>query len=322
MVSAWRRLLVGAGMVLLGATLTGCNAEGTFDIISEDRVAVDLIVSGEDVDCPNAVDALKLTITTTRDASGQRACHVTGETQATYFSPFGITVSRAAEYLVLQANLSGGRDDWPTADIQIRFPGQVVSATRGQPLGNTVRITDLGDLAQGSGLRAVAIDRAGPPDWVIAAFVGTGSGALLALGVVALVRQLRRRRAVAAGTIALAPTEPVGSEPGEPAPPPGHAAAPSGLVPRTMHGIGRPLLSTPAGPPGEAPAGSQETPDAVPEEPVDHSWFARPPVEPPGQRDPARPVRAPGEPVAPESAETPPDPVPDHSAWAPPEEGS
>ncbi len=192
----WHRAVAGLGLALAGALLTGCHAQGTFDVLSEDRVAVDIFVSGADVNCPNSADALKLTVTTTVDQYGDEVCHVTGETQATYFSPFGITVSPAAEYLVFEANLSGGIDSWPTADIDIRFPGKVMDTSLGAFSDNVVRITDLGALTQGSGLRAVGLASPGPPQWLIAALAGTGAGilaTLLAVLAVVLVRRSRRQ---------------------------------------------------------------------------------------------------------------------------------
>ena len=116
----WHRAVAGLGLALAGALLTGCHAQGTFDVLSEERVAVDLIITGADLNCPHGADALKLTVTTTIDQYGDQVCHVTGETQATYFSPFGITVSPAAEYLVLQANLAGGTGQ--LADRRHRHP--------------------------------------------------------------------------------------------------------------------------------------------------------------------------------------------------------
>lgn len=250
MTARWRRVVSGLGLALTGVLLTGCHAQGTFDVLSEERVAVDLIVSGADVNCPNSADALKLTVTSTVDQYGDEVCHVTGETQATYFSPFGITVSPAAEYLVLQANLSGGLDSWPTADIDIRFPGKVMDATRGEIIDNVVRITDLGELTQGSGLHAVGLGTAGPPAWTLAALVGGGVGIALTLitgAVVLLVRRSRRHRLAALEDLPF-PDDPVA--PDAPAPPFAAALEP---VPAASTG--------PPRPPSE-----------------DTSWFARPPT--------------------------------------------
>ncbi len=131
MVATWRRIAIGVGFALCGLLLTGCRAEGTIDILSEERVAVNLMVTSPDVDCPEAVDGLLLHITAATDASGLRTCHVFGESQAITLDQFGINLSTAAEYLVLQTNLSLGIDDLPACDIQIRFPGQVVTASQG-----------------------------------------------------------------------------------------------------------------------------------------------------------------------------------------------
>jgi len=250
MTARWHRVVSGLGLALAGALLTGCHAQGTFDVLSEERVAVDLIVSGADVNCPNSADALKLTVTSTVDQYGDEVCHVTGETQATYFSPFGITVSPAAEYLVLQANLSGGLDSWPTADIDIRFPGKVMDATRGEISDNVVRITDLGELTQGSGLHAVGLSSAGPPAWTLAALVGGGVGIALTLMVgaaVLLVRRSRRHRLAALEELPF-PEDAVAPDPG-PAPAPVAAFEPV------------PASTGPPRPPSE-----------------DTSWFARPPT--------------------------------------------
>jgi len=197
----WHRAVAGLGVALAGALLTGCHAQGTFEVLSEERVAVDVVVTGADVNCPHGADALKLTVTTTIDQYGDQVCHVTGETQATYFSPFGITVSPAAEYLVLQANLSGGTDSWPAADIDVRFPGKVMDASLGSVSGNVVRITDLGALTQGSGLHAVGLASPGPPRWMVAAAAGTGAGiaaTLITVLTVVMVRRRRRRQEVPA----------------------------------------------------------------------------------------------------------------------------
>jgi hypothetical protein len=291
MVATWRRVATGTVLGLLGLLLSGCHVQGTFDVVSENRIAVDLTVSG-DVNCPDSLDAIKLTITTVTDGTGGRACHVTGETEAASFTPFGIEVSRAAEYLVLQASLSGSADEWPTSDVQVRFPGQVVSASRGQVAGNVVRITDLGDLALGSGLTVVAIDRPGPATWVVAAAAGVVGGVLATLLVLLAVRRRRRRRPGAtAGELVLQPAD-----------------APADEVAGESDGAGERDQAGERDRAGESdePTLALTVPDhagGAPPEQVDHAWFARPPdpeaatPEATGRPEPAEP--------------------PDHSVWAP-----
>ena len=283
----WHRAVAGLGLALAGALLSGCHAQGTFDVLSDERVAVDLTVSGPNVNCPNGADALKLTVTTTTDQFGDVVCHVTGETQATYFSTFGITIAPAAEYLVMQASLSGGRDSWPAADIAIRFPGKVVEATQGSVSENTVRITDLAELTQGSGLRAVGLRSSGPPAWLLASLTGVGIGVALTLVVGVVLWLARRPRRVDL------------SEP--PDPPLSSGDAPSVAGTAFVPGV-------PAGPdPSVERAGT--TPLVV----TDTSWFARPPApgkvpnggEPPVVASPIE--RAAGHPLQ-------------HGAWAPPED--
>ena len=195
------------GFALCGLLLTGCRAEGTFDILSEERVAVDLVVSGPDVDCPDGVYGLTLSTTAVTDTSGLRACHVFGESQAAALHQFGIYISTAAEYLVLQTNLSLGFTDLPASDIQIRFPGQVVTATKGTVIGNAVHITDLAPLARGSGMRVIGLSRPAPPAWMVAAAIGTGSGVVGTLLILGLVWLARRRRPLEPQLIAAEPTE-------------------------------------------------------------------------------------------------------------------
>ncbi len=310
MKARWHRVVAALGLALAGTLLTGCHAQGTFDVLSEERVAVDLIVSGADVSCPNSADALKLTVTTTVDQYGDKVCHVTGETQATYFSPFGITVSTAAEYLVLQANLAGGSDSWPAADIDIRFPGKVMDASLGSVSDNVVRITDLRALTQGSGLHAVALASPGPPQWMIAALAGTGAGILVTLVVVLvvlLVRRARRRAPAPMDEGALL----------DAAPEPGAASA------------DEPLSVAPAEP---VPATSAGPPPAPPE---DTSWFATPPTTteatigkaangaaPNGAPPNGGGVNGAGINGAGSHGPSPAAPPPQHSAWAPPPSSS
>ena len=250
--AGWHRAVAGLGLALAGVLLSGCHAQGTFDVLSEERVAVDLIVTGADVNCPHGADALKLTVTTTIDQYGDQVCHVTGETQATYFSSFGITISPAAEYLVLQANLSGGIDSWPAADIDVRFPGKVMDASLGSVSDNVVRITDLGALTQGSGLHAVGLASPGPPQWMIAALAGTGAGIVITLIAVLTVVLVRRPRRPAPALLDHDDFPGVAPDAASPAPAPLRTVAPVEPVPASS-----------AGPP--------------PPRVDDTSWFARPP---------------------------------------------
>ena len=283
----WHRAVAGLGLALAGALLSGCHAQGTFDVLSDERVAVDLTVSGPNVNCPNSADALKLTVITTTDQFGDVVCHVTGETQATYFSPFGIDIAPAAEYLVMQVNLSGGRDSWPTADIAIRFPGKVMDASQGSVSENTVRITDLAALTQGSGLRAVGLRSSGPPAWLVASLTGAGIGVFLTVGVGVVLWLARRPRRVDLSE------PPDGSWSSGDAP----SAADTSLV------TGAPAVPDPSvEPAGTRPGGVADT-----------SWFASPPApgkvpnggEPPLGASPNE--RKAGHPLQ-------------HAAWAPPED--
>lgn len=292
MVAGWRRARAGLGLVLAALALSGCKVQGTFDVVSEDRVGLDLVVTGDDAQCANAAYVLKLSAATLESENGERACRIFGETQATYFSPFGVTVSSAAEYLVFQTSISPGADDWPASDIHLRFPGQVVSANRGTVIGNDVEINDLAVLGDGGGLRVVALRRPGPPSWVVAAAIGLGVGVVLTLIVIGLLRFARRPRPTEPGLVALEPAElpgdadaaddayaddataaPEASGPTGPsvfAPPAPDPAVPPGLP-------DPPDAAGPAVPPEPAPEGADAAPPPAAEPPADHSVWAPPP---------------------------------------------
>jgi len=289
--AGWHRAVAGLGLALAGVLLTGCHAQGTFDVLSEERIAVDLTITGADVNCPHGADALKLTVTTTIDQYGDQVCHVTGETQATYFSPFGITVTPAAEYLVLQANLAGGRDSWPASDIDVRFPGTVMDASLGVASDNVVRITDLEALTQGSGLRAVALRSAGPPQWMIAGLAGAGGGILLTLIVglvVVLVRRPRRDPLAPLDDLAFPEADAEASTPVRAA--------------LTVVAPVEPVPPASTGPP----------------QPEDTSWFARPPAT--GDATNGKAVHGPRRHSDEPNGARPAHPL--HSAWARPPEPS
>ena len=292
--AGWHRAVAGLGLALAGVLLTGCHAQGTFDVLSEERIAVDLTVTGADVNCPHGADALKLTVTTTIDQYGDQVCHVTGETQATYFSPFGITVTPAAEYLVLQANLAGGRDSWPASDIDVRFPGKVMDASLGVVSDNVVRITDLEALTQGSGLHAVGLRSAGPAQWMIAGLTGAGAGIALTLIVglvVVLVRRPKRDPLAPLDDLAF-PEADAGTT--TPIRAPLTVVAPAQPV--------EPVTAASTGPP----------------QPEDTSWLAQPPAS--GDATNGKAVHGPRRPVDEPKGARPAHPL--HSAWARPPEPS
>ena len=298
MVATWGRIAAGAGLALCALLLTGCRAEGTLDILSEERVAMDLMVSGPDTDCLSGAYGLPLSTTAVTDASGSPACHIFGESPADGLNQFGINISTAAEYLVLQGNLSLGLTDLPGIDIQIQFPGQVVTATKGTVIGNAVHITDLRPLTEGSGLRVIGRGRPGPPAWMMAAAIGTGSGVVGTMLILGLVWLARRRRPPEPELFEIEPAEPSGVSEGPPVAP----GADSQVVVSSL-----PL-------PGADPP-------AVVDEPPEDAWFAASPPESADAPDTPKtsssfePAVADGLPAA----TTPVDP-PEHAVWARPDD--
>ena len=278
----WRRVLAVLGVVAAGVLLSGCHLQGSATVISPDEASVDLLVSDYNFDCvqPDNSDAT-VKLEPGPEVDGSASCHITGTLPLSNLGFADLHTGEFGEYWTFTGSFVEDRTSWVDADLEVRFPGEVVEANQGTTQGNTLRINPA---RLTNDLRVVALNRPGPATWVIAAVVGAASGVVLTLAVVVLLRRARRIREAppVLDPAAEAPEDPVAAEEAPAAPP---------------------AVAQPA----SAPAPASE-PAPVPEPAlVNHAWFATPP-----------PAAGPPTSAGPESA--PVEEPPDHSIWAPPEE--
>jgi len=280
----WRRVLAVLGVVAAGLLLSGCHLQGSANVISPDEASIDLLVSDYNFDCvqPDNSDAT-VKLEPGPEVDGSASCHITGTLPLSNLGFTDLHTGEFGEYWTFTGSFVEDRTSWVDADLEVRFPGEVVEANQGTIKGNTLRINPA---KLTNDLRVVALNRPGPETWVIAAVVGAASGVVLTLAVVGLLRRARRIRE--APTVldptAEAPENPVAAEEATAAPP---------------------AVAQPASEPAPEPASVPEPEPAQ----VNHAWFATPP-----------PVAGPPTTADPESA--PLEEPPDHSIWAPPEERS
>jgi hypothetical protein len=190
--SGLRRVAAAIGLALTGLLLAGCNATGTVVVQADDKMAVDVVVSGSDMgECPPQISSLSVAPQPTPD--GVLACRVTGTVLPSELGQLA-SVTTAGEYQVVRVALqSDGSMRGGQVDLTFRFPGEVLQATSGQVEGNSVRITSAVDLD--NGVKVVALSRPGPPDRVIWAAGGV-VGTLLVVGAFWLVLRRGRRTPV------------------------------------------------------------------------------------------------------------------------------
>ena len=271
----WRRVLAVLGVVAAGVLLSGCHLQGSANVISPDEASVDLLVSDYNFDCvqPDNSDAT-VKLEPGPEVDGSASCHITGTLPLSNLGFADLHTGEFGEYWTFTGSFVEDRTSWVDADLEVRFPGEVVEANQGTTQGNTLRINPA---RLTNDLRVVALNRPGPATWVIAAVVGAASGVVLTLAVVGLLRRARRIRE--APTVldpaAKAPENPVAAEEAPAAPP---EVAPPVSEPAPVQ-VNHAWFATPpaAGPP--TTAGPESAPA---EEPPDHSVWA-PPEERPSE---------------------------------------
>ncbi len=254
-----RRLIAALVCAVSGLLLTGCTISGTVDFVSADEVRVDLLFAGDELSssgesgCPTLAYFDEIQLTATTDANGAPACRAAGTAKPSELTPFQVAVTDVGEFLVLNAGVTEQHVGWPEGEITLRFPGDVLSTTQGRASGREVaaRLFDIN-----LGLRVVALNRPGPPNWVLGLAGGIVIGALAVIGVVLV---LRRRRS----SIVTAPAEELIAD--DQLVPEGFGAAP---IPDQFYAgpSAEPPRPRPAGPPPTRP----------PAEPVDHRIWAPP----------------------------------------------
>lgn len=184
-------------MLLLGlTTLTGCSLEGRLDVASPDAVGVDLTVRSKRSPYCNG-DIPGLSVTPGVEGGAVTSCHYLGTVDVADLG-YALSVSQAGEYLAVALNpfqvpasgpRTGSQSDVDALDVTITFPGEVVEHSGGTADGRDLRITDPRVLLAPGGLRAAALDHAGPANWVWWSGVGLGIGVVAGLALVGLSRR-------------------------------------------------------------------------------------------------------------------------------------
>ncbi len=271
-----RRVLAVLGAVAAGVLLSGCHLQGSADVISPDEASVDLLVSDYAFDCvqPDNSDAT-LKLEPGPEVDGSASCHITGTVPLSNLGFAELRTGEFAEYWTFTGSFVEDRASWVDADLEVRFPGEVVEANQGTIRGNTLR---LNPAKLTNDLRVVTLNRPGPATWVIAAFVGAASGVVLTLAAVGLLRRARRIREAptAPDPTANAPEGPGAAEEALAASP---AVAQSEPAPEPVE-VNHAWFATPP-PAAQLPATADPEPAPV-EEPPDYSIWA-PPEEHPSE---------------------------------------
>jgi hypothetical protein len=278
--SAWRRVVACLGIVVAGLALSGCHVQGMVELVSTKRANLDLMVSQAGIDCSETAGSIMMEPAAA--VGGLPTCHLTGFVDLS--EGLGLerfAIIEAGDYWVLDMADQSDRSSWPTGEVTLHFPGDVVTTTQGRVAGNVVTLANLSDVK--STFTVVALNRPGPPSWVIGTAAGVAGGLLFALAMLGVARLVRRLRLKFGAREPIALTDPAA-----------RGTAESDQLGSEEHdGDPNPVWQ----------AAPREEPVAP--EPVDHSWFAAPPSTsvPP---QPAPDAAAPREPH-------------DHSIWAPPE---
>ncbi len=266
----WRRVLAVLGVVAAGVLLSGCHLQGSANVISPDEASVDLLVSDYNFDCvsPDNSDAT-VKLEPGPEVDGSASCHITGTLPLSNLGFTDLHTGEFGEYWTFTGSFVEDRTSWVDADLEVRFPGEVVEANQGTIQGNTLRINPA---KLTNDLRVVALNRPGPATWVIAAVVGAASGVVLTLAVVGLLRRAQRIRE--APTVldpaAKAPENPVAAEETPAAP---QAVAQPVSEPAPVQ-VNHAWFATP--PPVAGPPTTADPESAPAEEPPDHSIWAPP----------------------------------------------
>lgn len=180
-------------MVGLVATmaLAGCDVTGTIKVRADDQVELDLrAVIDADQSCDWQLGPGFRTDERRMRNSAQRLCLLQGTVSKEALRRWWVNVAHNGEHIEVVANPLGvvdpDEDEWSTLGVtdlavRVEFPGQILEST-GIEEGNTVRFTDVSQLGKPQGLRAVALDHAGPPLGVVLPAVAFGLG-VFAMGV-------------------------------------------------------------------------------------------------------------------------------------------
>lgn len=248
--------------LVAAASLAGCDVTGTATLRADDYVDLDLraVVDGNEL-CYWQFGETVRTEERRLWRGSQRLCLLQGTVHKEELRRWGVSVSHLGERIEVSFNPLGvvttsrftaasvGIDDLA---VTVDFPGQVQKST-GIVEGNTVRFTDVDQLAEPMGLSAVGLDHAGP-SWAL-----VGTGAAFGLGVLstALLWAWRQRRHQLTAALPDLQPEHAAPAPAAPVGPPGGPTPGSLLPPDLASGAHAPPGGSGWERPGAAPPDAQ-----------------------------------------------------------------
>ncbi|HQA78691.1 MAG TPA: hypothetical protein PLL50_10090 [Propionicimonas sp.] len=205
--ACWTRVVTLVAAAVAALLLTGCEIEGSVDVVSSEQVALDLTFTGTAEDCQQFPDSsvYGLTVDTTYD-DDQATCRMYGTVDARTLAdvfPYFVATEVGDHYLF---STRFGGYSFDSVDVTVGFPGDVVSATRGEVSGNQVRLTDPADFSgENEVVKIVAHSRPGAQWWpaLLAGGSVLAAGAAFVVGL--LVGRRRRDASEAAETFDLTP---------------------------------------------------------------------------------------------------------------------
>lgn len=180
-------------MVGLVATmaLAGCDVTGTIKVRADDMVELDLrAVIDSDQSCDWQLGPGVRTDERRMRNTVQRLCLLQGTVSKDALRRWSVNIAHTGEHLEVVANPLGvvgpDEEEWTSLGVndlavRVEFPGQVLEST-GIEEGNVARFTDVSQLGKPEGLRALALDHAGPPLGVVLPVLAFGLG-VFAMGV-------------------------------------------------------------------------------------------------------------------------------------------
>ncbi len=186
----WQRIAGCTAAALLTLLLCGCEVRGTVDVLSGTQAEANLIFTDAQVDCLGLTRYAGLVIKGSPDSDGNQTCRAQGTIELDALKDFGIQLSQAGEYVMLDLAMPQQYGFMPT-EVDVTFPGTVVESGGLAVTGNSVRVADGDGVTNFSTARVVAFSHPGPEWWVMALVAGFGGGVVLTLAVLLFLRWRR-----------------------------------------------------------------------------------------------------------------------------------
>lgn len=233
-----RRLLLALIGILAAMGVAGCDVTGTMKLRADDQVELDLRVVVEAGQSCSWELGPGVRTGERRNRNGvDRLCMLQGTVPKDQLRRWGVDITHNGEHISavynpLGVSSVGGRPSFSVGlqnvGVVVEFPGPVLEST-GVVEGNTVRFTDIGQLTQPQGLRALGLDHAGPPLAIVVPIVAFVLGGLFAA---AIWGAYHRQSLQAVGAQAVLGAPPAGTVPADPV----MRRAPGSLLPADLAG--------------------------------------------------------------------------------------